>query len=234
MRSTLWLRAIILIAATLAMYGALLCHPDPLFAHSIRAGTVVLHSPQALPERALQIAKDADSRVSRSPLYDSRQRHHVYLSDTPQLFALFSTYRFRGGGVAYGGLTENTFLRPASIERDRLIRSNGTEVPGERTLTYFIAHEVVHGMLTARVGRIRYLMLPTWLNEGYADYIAKAGAFDYARELERYRAGHRDLDPAQSSLYLRYHLFVSHWLDKRGLSVDQLLALPEEAGRIAE
>ena len=234
MRAKPWLRAGMVVAGALAMYGALLCHPDPLFAHSVQGGTVVLHSRRPLPPRALQIALAADSRVSRSPLYDSRQRHHVYLCDSPQFFALFSNHRYRAGGVAYGGLTANTFLRPSSIERDRLFRPNGSEVPAERTLTYFIAHEVVHGMLSAHVGRLRYLKLPTWLNEGYADYVAKAGAFDYEHELSRCRSGDRELDPAQSGLYLRYHLSVSQWLDKRGLSVAELLELPEDAGRIAE
>lgn len=30
------------------------------------------------------------------------------------------------------------------------------------------------------------------------------------------------------------HLSVTHWLEKRGLSVEELLELPEDAGRIAE
>lgn len=109
-----------------------------------------------------------------------------------------------------------------------MVRWGGTEVDGERTLTYFIAHEVTHALLAKHLGRLGYLRLPTWINEGYADYLAKAGAFDYERELRQYRQGASDLDPAKSRLYNRYHLAVSYWLDKRGLNVGQLLALPDD------
>lgn len=223
------LRLLALLASALFAYVLLLCHPDPLFAHSLREGAIVLHSPRPLPARAHDIARAADARIARSPLYDRDHPTHIYLADTRARFALFSSYRYRVGGVAYGGLNRNVFMRPSDIERDRVVRWNGTEIPDERTLTYFIAHEAVHAMLSSRLGRLRYLELPTWQNEGYADYIAKAGAFDYARELQRYREGAPELDPVQSGLYLRYHLSVSYWLDRRGLSVRELLSLPADA-----
>jgi hypothetical protein len=232
MRTRRWIRVLTLFAMAVAMYLVLLCNPDPLFAYSVREGTIVLHAPQPLPTSAQNIARDADARLARSPLYDAHGHHHVYLSDTALRFALVSNYKYRAGGVAYGALTANVFVRPANLERDRLIRANGTEVPGERTLTYFIAHEAVHAMLAAHLGRLRYLALPTWVNEGYADYIAKAGAFDYTRQLRRYRDGDPELDPTHSGLYLRHHLFVSYWLEQRGLSVDQLLALPADIAQL--
>jgi len=33
-------------------------------------------------------------------------------------------------------------------------------------------------------------------------------------------------------LYLRYHLHVAYWLERRGLSVEQLLALPPAAAKV--
>lgn len=215
MKCRLWLRSLTMPASAAALYAGLLCYPDPLFAYHVREGAVALHSPRPLPARAHAIARDADARVARSPLYDATAQYDVYLCDTPWRFALFSAHRYRAGGVAYGALTTNVFLRPSSIERDRLIRFDGSELPEERTLTYFIAHEVVHAMLTKSLGRIAYQRLATWQNEGYADYIAKAGAFDGVSE-------HPDPD-------LRYHLRVRYWLDQRRLSVTQMLALPDRA-----
>ena len=149
------LRGLTFLGTAAVMYAALLCHPDPLFAYSVRAGDDRLALPRATAGRAEQIVRAADARVARSPLYRASDAHHVYLCDTPARFALFSLYRCRAGGVAYGGLTSNVFLRPSSLERDRLIRPNGSDVPGERTLTYFIAHEVTHAMLHAHLGRLR-------------------------------------------------------------------------------
>lgn len=227
-----WIRGLTMLATALALYIALLCHPDPLFAYNLREGTIVLHSRRPLPPRGREIARDATARVARSPLYDDTTTYDVYLCDTLACHVLFSNYQYRVGGVAYAGLNANIFLRPSHIERDRLIGPSGREVPGERTLTYFIAHEVVHAMLSRSLGRVRYQRLATCQNEGYADYIAKAGAFDYAQAARRYRDGARELDPVQSGLYLRYQLFVSYWLDQRGLSVQQLLSLPPDPPHI--
>lgn len=46
-------------------YLALLLHPDPLFAHEVRYENVVLHSPQALPPQALDVARRAHERLVR-------------------------------------------------------------------------------------------------------------------------------------------------------------------------
>lgn len=230
MRRRSWLRAASLFALATASYIGLLCQPEPLFAYSLREGSIMLHYPAPLPRQARDVARDADARIASSPLYDARVVHHIYVADTPLRFAILALHRYQAAGVAYGGLTQNVFLRPVTFAHNRVIRADGSLVPGERTLSYFIAHEAVHGMLSSRLGRLGYLRLPTWKNEGYADYVAKAGAFDYARELQRLHAGAVELDPARSRLYLRYQLSVSYWLQKRGLSVEQLLTQPLPPG----
>jgi hypothetical protein len=52
-------------------------------------------------------------------------------------------------------------------------------VPGDRTLTYYIAHELAHTMVARRIGRRSYHALAPWQQEGYADYVGKGGAFDF-------------------------------------------------------
>jgi hypothetical protein len=73
------------------------------------------------------------------------------------------------------------------------------------------------------MGTIGYLRLVAWKNEGYSDYVAKGGEFSYDDALRRLREHDQDLDPARSGLYLRYHLLVAHLLDKKGVSVSDLL-----------
>jgi len=103
----------------------------------------------------------------------------------------------------------------------KLIGPSGRDVPGERSLACFLAHEVVHAMMADAVGAWRHFRLERWQQDGYADYVAKGGAFDSAGSLRGFRAGEVDLDPQRSGLYLRYHLLVATLLDKRGMAVSR-------------
>jgi hypothetical protein len=100
---------------------------------------------------------------------------------------------------------------------------SGQEAPGARTLSYFIAHEIMHTLVARELGILKHWRLPAWKNEGYADLVAKGGDFDYERAREQLRRHDRELDPKHSGLYLRYHLLVAYLLDHKGITVHELL-----------
>lgn len=222
-------RALLVLGAAATSYLALRTWPQPLFAYEARAGNVVLHARAPLPPRATEIAEAARQRVSRSPFYVADSIYDVYFCDSPALFALFAPLNPRVGGSADVYLSQNIFLRPARIERDRLVGASGAEPSGERTLTYFIAHEITHVMVVRRLGRWDDLRLAHWQREGYADHVGKAGAFDFQAVRADFRAGAPALDPARSGLYLRYQLLVDHLLQTKGLTPEALLAEPRDA-----
>lgn len=209
-------------------YGALLVHPQIVFAYSTRAGNLVLHARAPLPPGATDIAAAARERIARSPLYDPGRDYHVFLCDTPACFTFFVLWDRRVGGASQVNLTGNAFIRPSHIERDRLVGYSGKEPDGDRTLTYFVAHEVAHTMTGAKLGRIGYHRLAAWQREGYADYVGKggAGAIDYDAFRAAFKAETPEMDPQHSGLYRRYHLMVAFLLDHRGWTVADLLAAP--------
>src|ERR671936_645148 len=57
-----------------------------------------------------------------------------------------------GGNIATVEAENQKFLRGAAVEDNRLISPSGTAVPGERTLDYFVAHELTHE-LTGRTSK---------------------------------------------------------------------------------
>lgn len=218
-------RLLLLLAGGVALYVLLLLHPEPLFAYEARYENIVLHAPRPLPPAAVSVARAAHERIARSPFFSARDRYHVYLCDTPALYALVSL-KPGTGAVSQVYLDGNVFLRPSAIERDRLIGPLGRDVPGERTLTYYIAHELAHTMVARHVGRRAYHALGDWQREGYADYVGKGGAFDFDAVHAAFRAGERELDPARSGLYLRHHLLTAFVLDRKGLPPEELIARP--------
>jgi hypothetical protein len=118
------------------------------------------------------------------------------------------------------------FIRPTNLQRGRVIGRSGVEKGGDRTLAYFIAHEVTHAMTMDRIGRWRLGRLARFQEEGYADYVAFARPVDLARGRADLVANTADMDPRRSGHYDRYRLLVGYLLQRRGLSVDELLARP--------
>ena len=216
------------LAGVVVAWVALAIHPQPLFAYSAQRANVVLHARVPLPSQAGLLLDDVVRRVERSPLYDAGRTHHVFLCDTPAVFALFALWDRRVGGIAQVHLGGNVFIRPANVERDRLIGRSGRETPGDRTLAYFIAHEVTHAMTADRIGRWRYIHLAAFQQEGYADHVAFArpGPFDFARGRELLERDAPEMNPRRSGLYLRHEMTAAYLLQRRGMTVDELLAGP--------
>jgi hypothetical protein len=221
-----WRRTLLGLAVVSAAYVLFLLHPGFAFAHAARDGGILLHAREPLPPEASLILGSARRRVESSPFYDPADTYDVFLCDSTPLYAAFALWNYKTGGLSQWALGGNVFLRPAHVARDRLVRMSGAEVPGDRTLTYFIAHEVTHTMLARRIGRRAYHRLRAWQVEGYADYVGKGGSFDYEGNLKAFRARARDLEPRQSGLYLRHHLYVAHLLDRRGMTPEELVAGP--------
>ncbi len=219
-------RAGLAVAGVIAAWLALAIHPQPLFAYSAQRANVVLHARAPLPPQAGALLDDVVARVARSPLYDAGRTHHVFLCDSPPLFALFALWNRNVGGLAQIYFGGNVFIRPSSIERNRVIGPSGDDKPGERTLAYFVAHEVTHAMTADRVGRRRYHGLAAFQQEGYADYVAFGRPVDFARGRELLERDAPEMSPRRSGLYLRYELMVAHLLERRGMTVDELLARP--------
>lgn len=210
----------------LILYLALLCHPGSFFGYTLARGGITLHSDEPIPpESAGLILDEVERRLARSPLAGGGRLGdiRVYVCNRRWRFVLLANFRHHVGGLTYPPLTDNIFLRPVRFEADRLIGPSGQDVPGERTLTYFIAHEIAHVLIARELGVVGYARLPDWKNEGYADLLAKGGEFDFDRAREQLRRGDRDLDPERSGLYLRYHLLVADLLEFRGLSVRDIL-----------
>ncbi|HVT10481.1 MAG TPA: hypothetical protein VHO67_23640 [Polyangia bacterium] len=218
-------RAALALVAVAAAWAALVVHPQPLFAYTTREANVVLHARRPFPAATQPMLAEVVRRISRSPLYDPARVHHVFLCDTPALYGALALWAWKSGGVSQTLLNGNAFIRPYDIQRGVVFGRQGEAKQG-RSLAYFIAHEVTHAMTADHVGRWRYRRLAAFQKEGYADAVA----FDRPLNLRDERAALlRDdpqMDPSRSGLYRRYELLVDYLLQRRGLTVEALLAAP--------
>lgn len=199
---------------------ALIAHPHPLFAHHTRVANLVLHAREPLPAEARAQLEDVLRRVARSPLYDARREHHIFLCDTHALFRLLTT------NAPGGGLTNpwgHVFIRPADVERGVVFDSAGRPKRGDRSLVYFMAHEITHALVFARWSARHNNTLVPFQREGYADYVAMARPVDLAAGRASMQRNEPEMDTGRSGLYRRYELLAAYLLDRQHYSVELLL-----------
>lgn len=228
LRSSSWRRrarrASLVLVGSATVLVALLFHPDPLFAHTLDRGTLHAHGDVPLPAALGDTLEAAEAHLRTSPLFDPDARHDLYFCQTAWRWTLVSHWNQRSAAFALAPLDRVVFFRRASLETNEMIGPSGRVVTGARTLDYYVAHEATHTMTADHLG-LAYYDLPTWVREGYADYVGREATFDYDSTRAQLIDGAPETDPA-SGHYLRYALLVAHELDVRGVTVEELLAHP--------
>lgn len=221
-----WIRrslsaASLLIAACLLV----LTTPHVLFAYQLTHGRFHVWSDRPIdPASAVRVLDDAERRLATSALDSPDHRFQIFVCNDNWKLALYSQ-QLSGqmGGVADGWLTQNIYLREANFQTNQIVPPRSWMYDrSDRPLSYYIAHEATHILEAKAFGRLYAVRYPTWLVEGYADYVGKAGQFDVADNLRLLKSGDPRLDPKASGLYRRYHLEVAYVLDHQGRSTSEL------------
>ena len=223
------LRMGIAVVTLFALYLLLLCFPQAFFHSSVRASNLALYSDKPFSEEAgRHVLELVSEKLSASPLYQPGQSHMAFVCNARWRQRLFFNRNYGVGGVNQYPVTRNVFLRDALIDENCLIGPGGNRVPGDRTLDYFIAHEITHTLTAQAVGSVDYYKLPQWVREGYADYVGKGPSFNYDEARRAFLADVPEMDWEKSGLYWRFQLLVAQLLDRQHWSVQRLLTEPIE------
>ncbi|MEP7272443.1 MAG: hypothetical protein ABI882_13150, partial [Acidobacteriota bacterium] len=215
-KKALLIRTLVACLAAICVLVVLQSFPQPFFASSVQAGNLELYSDhQFSSEDGKRLLERVAVKLSTSPLYSGSQSHLAFICNARWRQRLFFLHNYGVAGVNRYPITTNVFLRDAIIEDNCLIGPQGNRVPGDRTLDYFIAHEITHTLTGQSLGWYDYhVRLPQWVREGYADYVGKGSSFNYDEARRAFLAGSPQMDWAKSGLYWRFHLLVAHLLDK--------------------
>ena len=211
-----------LVLAAYAGLFALLAWPDPLFSHERGGGLVTFHSTAPLPPEAVSLAEDVTAAFVASPLGLPEHDVDIWLVDEGWPVSVFFAGSPRASGLTYPvSSTRNVFLRHADIPQNRLVRGALT-VPPPRTLSYYLIHEITHLMVAERVGALRIVRMPRWVNEGFADYVALGPA---PPQLVSLAASGARLPASHWGTYGRERVCVTLALERLSGDLDALFAL---------
>jgi len=210
------------LVALIALAATLIVWPDPLFAYSAGRGKIIVRSDQPIPAAGGEkFLRDCEALLARSPLKAESAHYHIYVTNADWRHYLFFLPDLKAGGVAYGRNT--AFLSGADFATGRHVKWTYVTTP-PRTLAFFCAHELTHIVENEHLGAIAAARQPTWVHEGFADYVGieKRQSFDELKSA----LGDREVDVPMMMAYgsyPRFRLLVTYFLEKKGWTVDQLM-----------
>jgi hypothetical protein len=214
---------------TVLAYLEMVTFPQLMFSNYITYQNYEVWSDRTIPPQINQVLDDATRRLLTSNLYEPTKKVKIFFcNDSWRL--LIHALDDQSAGNTDTWLTRNIYIRASDITTNRFYAPDAKPIPDEahRPLSYVIAHEVTHVVETIQFERPLKLKYPSWLLEGYADYVAKGGDFDFDENRRLLKSDSPLLDLQKSGLYRRFHLEVAYLIDKKGLTARQVFANPPQ------
>jgi len=206
-------------------YLGLLLYPNFLFANHHQFKNFNVYSDQEIANEIDQVLIDVLERIEQSELYETNDEFSIYFCNSKWRLLLL-TRNSSIGGLVNQGLSNNVYIRASEIEKNKIISpTKGQEIAlvEERTLAYFIAHEITHSLQT-KIERFMHITTPKYIVEGYADYIGKGTSFRYEKYLNDFLQNDNTMNPS-TGLYNKYHLLIAYLMDVKGLSFREIVNL---------
>lgn len=185
-----WLNRLSLVAVIVGV--------SPLFApqllafpHHARSGDFSVYSEAPIDQAAIDaVTAKSAALIAESPLARSSEPRRVFLTDGGWRWSWLAV-RFPDSFAVSRPFTEPLVFNRSDVARDRLYA--GADEASVRSLSGTIAHETCHGLIRRNFGPAVDWTKPTWLREGYCDYVAKESSLDAQRALELRKSdpGHR-------------------------------------------
>jgi hypothetical protein len=206
------------------LHALLVVYPQALFPYQRAYKNFTMHMREPVPPEVTRVLDRADSLLSASPLNEEKLHHRIYLINSFRLsrFLLLRNVHF-GCRLSTGAI----FITHADVANDvarceRISRDDRRV----RTLSETIVHEITHGLIRRRVGWRAERRLPTWLKEGYCEYVADGSAIDHRVGLSLLKSTTPSFTPGLQNF--RYRLVVEYLINVRGMTVGELLQHPPE------
>ena len=206
----------------LLIYAGLHAFPAILFTHHVSAENVTLYQRSPVSPAAVQRIAEAVNLTRRSELFTPDANYRVFLCNNRALFRFFGL--FHGSSYAFSlPLTNHIFVAEADLERN-FARSAAKEY-NRRTFAGVLAHEITHVMIRHSLGVVSAMRLPSWIAEGYSDYLAQESSVPEEEGIPSLLEEKGKSSPAFN--YFVWRKMVQHLMDDEHLTFAQLI---ERAG----
>jgi hypothetical protein len=193
--------------------------PGVLFRHEITYRNFTVQSTEPISPEIHTVLDRAHDLLSASEINDPTLHHDVYLCKSYRLMR-FLLYR----NVHFGAMlpTGDTIVTDSDVAND-IARAKriSAEDRRVRTLSGTIVHEIVHHLIRRHVGYREERRIPTWIKEGYGDFIARDSAIDVASGISTMTAGSPPPSPGFFNFCAR--VMIDHLMNEQGMTFEEIL-----------
>jgi hypothetical protein len=206
------------IMAIFAAYFFAICFPQYLFAHEVAHKNFKVYSREPLDENIYKVLDEAETRLSKSSIYDGEISRRIFLTNSHGFYTFLSNKAFRSFANSVP-VIDNILINRSDTAND-LVYLNRPE-HNKRSLSGVIAHEVTHLFIRKKLGNLSGFRLPTWKNEGYCDYIAGDTTITFEEGVKRWKE-----NPNNDSKYryFKYTQMVKYLLETEKLTIEEVFA----------
>ena len=214
------------IAAGAALVSPLAAPQLLAFPYRAQSHGSVVWSESPLPQPVLDRVLDRTvALVVQSPLAEPRgETRHIFLTDGGWRWTWLAM-QMRNGFALSRAFSNTIIVNRNDLTADRMASgrayvAGNAVVRGRRSLSGTLAHEFCHKMERRRFGSLVDMTKPTWLREGYCDYVSRESSLSDADFAKLKAAG--QTHPALP--YYEGRLKVAAILARNGGNVDALFA----------
>ncbi|HSK72445.1 MAG TPA: hypothetical protein VK892_12150 [Pyrinomonadaceae bacterium] len=197
-------------------YFLTICFPQYLFAHEVAHKNFKIYSREPMGENIYKILDDAETRLSKSTIYDAEISRRVFLTNSHGFYTFLSNKAFRSFANSVP-LINNILVNKSDTAND-LVYLNRPQ-NNKRSLSGVIAHEVTHLFIRKKLGNLSGFTLPTWKNEGYCEYIAGDTTITFEEGVKLWKENPNDDSKYR---YFKYHLRIKYLLETEKLTIDDV------------
>jgi hypothetical protein len=215
------------LAVLALLYIGLYTFPQVLFPHSYSLQGVTVYARSPFPSETTERIAEIVKLIARSELAVAGRTERIFVCNQPWLFRLLLP--ISAGAFAYSlPVTDNVFVAKADLVHN-LARSAAPDF-NTRSFSAVVAHEITHGLIRHKVGLLH--SPPTWVIEGYCDYVAQESSFPEAKGLHLLATGKHH--PSGSFQYFIYRQMISYLIEDRHFSFQQIVERADEAASVEE
>ena len=228
-----WISILLIIGFSIECLRALpLLVPQPFFSHKVTIAEFTLYADSTIDSSTSALLQDAIDRVRQVEIYNTNRRHRIFLCYDERKYAFFS---FLAGKNKFSqGIniepTGNIFISKPFVDTIRARYGPAyTHTVLEGSIAHVMAHEIMHTLITNKLGYRHSRKLPTWKQEGYAEYGASKQTLtsnlssSLLQQTHRFFTLDRRMISSMRLHYLRSKLLIQYLIEIEGKSFDTIM-----------
>ena len=205
----------------LILYILVLVCPYPLFSHKFSHAGITLHSTQMIPpEDGKGLLSQIRTRISASTIHQEEQTFRIFACNSKTLYTFLSpSSRHSFGNTP---ITGNIILANVDLRGNTATAFRADN--NQRSFVGVASHEACHVMIRQAFGLWTAYRAPTWINEGYCEYISGESSFPEERGIDLLSTGKEA--ESHSLKYFVYRSMVDFCLDEQSRRISELFSNP--------